>query len=314
MKTCKREKSVATFSIVAYDPENGDLGVAVQSKFLAVGAVVPWAKAGVGAITTQSWANTTYGPDGLRLMAEGLSAQEALEKLVEGDEERDRRQAGIVDACGNAAAYTGKECFAWAGHIVGESFACQGNILVSEEAVQAMARAFEESAGELADRLVVALEAGQEAGGDSRGKQSAALLVVREKGGYGGFNDRYVDLRVDDHPTPIQELKRLLGLYKLYFFKSKPEDLLSLQGEVAREVQEILSELGYYSGEINGLYDEATKQALFDFAGIENLEERLQEGAYIDRVVLEFMRRKRGAGDNLKEDKQRSPRPVPQGR
>jgi len=274
---------------------------------------VPWAKAGVGAITTQSWANTTYGPDGLRLMAEGLSAQEALEKLVEGDEERDRRQAGIVDACGNAAAYTGKECFAWAGHIVGESFACQGNILVSEEAVQAMARAFEESAGELADRLVVALEAGQEAGGDSRGKQSAALLVVREKGGYGGFNDRYVDLRVDDHPTPIQELKRLLGLYKLYFFKSKPEDLLSLQGEVAREVQEILSELGYYSGEINGLYDEATKQALFDFAGIENLEERLQEGAYIDRVVLEFMRRKRGASDNLKEDKQRSPRPVPQG-
>jgi uncharacterized Ntn-hydrolase superfamily protein len=294
--TCKREKLVTTFSIVAYDPENGELGIAVQSKFLAVGAVVPWAKAGVGAVATQSWANTTYGPEGLRLMAEGLSAQEALEKLVEADEGRDRRQAGMVDAHGNAAAYTGEGCFEWAGHIVGEGFACQGNILVSEETVQAMARAFEKSAGELSDRLVAALEAGQEAGGDSRGRQSAALLVVREKGGYGGFNDRYVDLRVDDHPTPIQELKRLLELHKLYFFKSKLEDLLPLEGEVAREVQETLSELGYYSGQINGLYDEATRQALFGFSGIENLEERWQEEAYIDPVVLEFMRRKRSAG------------------
>ena len=308
MTTCKREKLVATFSIVAYDPENGDLGVAVESKFLAVGAVVPWAKAGVGAVATQSWANTTYGPEGLRLMAEGLSAQETLEKLIEADEGRDRRQAGMVDAYGNAAAYTGKGCFAWAGHIVGEGFACQGNILVSEETVQAMAQAFEESEGELADRLVAALEAGQEAGGDSRGQQSAALLVVREKGGYGGFNDCYVDLRVDDHSTPIEELKRLLELHKLYFFKSKSEDLLPLEGEVAREVQEILSELGYYSGEINGLYDEATRKALFDFSSIENLEERWQEGAYIDPVVLEFMRRKRGT----KGDKRRSPRPVPQ--
>lgn len=294
MRVCKREKLVATFSIVAHDPENGDLGVAVESKFLAVGAVVPWARAGVGAVATQSWANTTYGPEGLRLMAEGLSAQEALNKLVEADEDRDRRQAGMVDARGNAAAYTGQGCFAWAGHIVGEGFACQGNILVSEETVQAMARAFEGSHGELADRLVAALEAGQEAGGDSRGQQSAAVLVVREKGGYGGLNDRYLDLRVDDHPTPIQELKRLLELHKLYFFKSKPEDLIPLKGEVTREVQEILSELGYYSGEVNGIYDEATRRALFDFSGIENLEERWQEGAYIDPMVLTFMRQKRG--------------------
>jgi uncharacterized Ntn-hydrolase superfamily protein len=290
--TCKREKLVATFSIVAYDPENGDLGVAVESKFLAVGAVVPWAWAGVGAVATQSWANTTYGPEGLRLMAQGLTAQKALDKLVEADEDPTRRQAGMVDARGSAAAYTGQGCFKWAGHIVGEGFSCQGNILVSEETVQAMARTFEESEGELSDRLVAALEAGQEAGGDSRGQQSAALLVVREKGGYGGFNDRYLDLRVDDHPTPIQELKRLLELHKLYFLKSKPEHLLPLEGEVAREVQEILSELGYYSGEINGLYDEATRQALFNFSSIENLEERWQEGAYIDRVVLEFMRHK----------------------
>ncbi len=292
----KRDRPVATFSIVAYDPENGDLGVAVQSKFLAVGAVVPWAKAGVGAVATQSWANTTYGPEGLKLMAEGLSAQEALDKLVEADEERDRRQAGVVDARGNAAAYTGQGCFDWAGHIVGEGFACQGNILVSEDTVQAMARTFEESEGELSDRLAAALEAGQEAGGDSRGRQSAALLVTREKGGYGGFNDRWIDLRVDDHPTPIQELKRLLALHKLYFFKSKPEHLLPLEGEVAREVQETLSELGYYNGQITGVYDEATRQALFDFSGIENLEERWQERAYVDQVVLEFMRQKRNAG------------------
>ncbi len=301
MTVCKREKLVATFSIVAYDPRNGDLGVAVQSKFLAVGAVVSWAKAGVGAVATQSWANTTYGPEGLRLMAEGLSAQEALEKLVEADEERARRQAGMVDARGSAAAYTGTGCFEWAGHIVGEGggklcpFACQGNILVSEETVQAMARTFEKSEGELADRLAAALEAGQEAGGDSRGRQSAALLVVREKGGYGGFNDRYLDLRVDDHPRPIQELKRLLELHKLYFLESKPEDLLPLEGKVAREVQETLSELDYYSGEISGLYDEATRQALFDFSGIENLEERWQEGALIDQLVLEFIRQKRAA-------------------
>jgi len=259
-------------------------------------------------VATQSYANTTYGPEGLRLMAGGLSAQEALAKLVEADEERDRRQAGMVNAKGNAAAYTGEGCFEWAGHIVGEGFACQGNILVSEETVQAMGRAFEGSHGELADRLVAALEAGQEAGGDSRGQQSAALLVVREKGGYSGFNDRYLDLRVDDHPTPIQELKRLLGLHKLYFYKSKPEDLIPMEGEVTREVQEILSELGYYNGEINGLYDEATRKALFDCSSIENLEERWQEGACIDQVVLEFMRRKRG----VKGDKRRSPRPAPQ--
>lgn len=298
----KRDRLVATFSIVAYDPESGDLGVAVQSKFLAVGAVVPWAKAGIGAVATQSWANTTYGPDGLRLMAKELSAQETLDKLVKADEERALRQVGMVDARGNAAAYTGQDCFEWAGHIVGEGgdehcpFACQGNILVSEETVQAMARTFEESEGELSDRLVAALAAGQEAGGDSRGRQSAALLVVREKGGYGGFNDRWIDLRVDDHPTPILELKRLLALHKLYFFKSKPEHLLPLEEEVAREVQQILSELGYYNGQINGVYDEATRQALFDFSGIENLEERWQEGAYIDQVVLEFMRQKKSAG------------------
>ena len=286
------KRIAATFSIVAYDPTNGDLGVAVQSKFLAAGAVVPWAKAEVGVIATQSYANTSYGPKGLELMEKGLSAQEALERLIEEDEERALRQVGIVDAKGNAAAYTGEECFEWAGHVIGANYACQGNILVSEETVQAMAQAFEKAEGELADRLVAALEAGQAAGGDRRGRQSAALLVVREKGGYGGFNDRYVDLRVDDHPTPIQELKRLLSLYKLYFFKTKPEDLVRVEGDVAREIQEILRRAGRYEGELTGVYDEATKKALRDLCGIENLEERWRKDEYIDGVVLDFLRRR----------------------
>jgi len=284
-----------TFSIVAFDPTNGDLGVAVQSKFLAAGAVVPWAQANVGAIATQSWANTTYGPKGLELLQKGLSAQEVVEALIAEDEGRDLRQVGIVDAQGNAAAYTGKDCFEWAGHIVGPNYACQGNILAGPQVVEAMAKAFEESEGELAHRLVAALEAGQEAGGDRRGQQSAALLVVREKGGYGGFNDRYVDLRVDDHPEPIRELKRLLSLYELYFFKPRPEDLIEIKGDVAREIQRILRKTGDYSGPVNGIYDETTKEAFKTFCLRENLEERWQEEPLVDSTVLQFMRERFGA-------------------
>lgn len=283
-----------TFSIVAFDPRNGDLGVAVQSKFLAVGAVVPWAQARVGAIATQSWANTTYGPRGLELLRRGLSAQEVVEALIAEDEGRDLRQVGIVDARGNAAAFTGKDCFEWAGHVVGENYACQGNILAGPRVVEAMAEAFEKAQGELAHRLVAALEAGQAAGGDRRGQQSAALLVVREKGGYGGFNDRYVDLRVDDHPEPIKELKRLLGLYELYFFKPRPEDLIEIEGEVVEEIQRILHKTGDYDGPINGVYDEATREAFKNLCLRENLEERWQEEPLVDKVVLEFLREKFG--------------------
>jgi uncharacterized Ntn-hydrolase superfamily protein len=207
-----------TFSIVARDPEAGELGIAVQSKFLAVGAVVPWAKAGVGAIATQSWANTTYGPGGLDLLASGLSAKETIARLTAGDEGRASRQVGIVAMQGEPATFTGDDCFPWAGGHVGEDYTCQGNILVSEETVLSMARTFEQTSGRLCDRLMAALAAGQAAGGDSRGQQSAALLVVREKGGYGGFNDRFIDLRVDDHPHPIEELQRILELHKLYLF------------------------------------------------------------------------------------------------
>ena len=208
---------VATFSIVGYDPENGDLGIAVQSKFFAVGAVVPWAEAGVGAIATQSWANTTYGPRGLALLKIGLSAQQTLDHLIKDDSGQKTRQVGIVSANGDVANYTGEECHDWAGATSGKNYTAQGNILVGEKVIMAMGKMFEETEGELADRLMAALFAGQEKGGDKRGQQSAALLVVRKNGGYGGFNDRYIDLRVDDAEKPIDELQRLLEIHKKFF-------------------------------------------------------------------------------------------------
>lgn len=209
-------QEVATFSIVAFDSATGELGVAVASKFLAVGSVVPWARAGVGAIATQAYANTNYGPEGLRLLSKGLHPSEVIDSLTAGDPERQRRQVGIVDAKGNSATYTGDQCIAWAGGRAGSNFACQGNILVDEQTIDAMANTFIKSEGELSVRLVEALKAGERAGGDSRGKQSAALLVVKEKGGYLGLNDRYIDLRVDDHPEPIDELMRLLNIQRCY--------------------------------------------------------------------------------------------------
>jgi uncharacterized Ntn-hydrolase superfamily protein len=281
-----------TFSIVARDLQAGELGIAIESKFLAVGAVVPWAKAGVGAIATQSWANTSYGPRGLELLASGLSAVETLTQLTSEDEARASRQVGIIGINGEPATYTGDECFPWAGGYVGEHYTCQGNILVSEETVLSMARSFEQATGHLCDRLVEALSVGQAAGGDSRGQQSAALLVVRDGGGYGGFNDRFIDLRVDDHLYPIDELRRLLQLHKLYFFPPDPQDILEIDQALAREVQERLTISGDYRGSINGSYDEVTREALRTFTGRENLEERWFEDARIDRVVLEFMRKK----------------------
>ena len=205
---------VATFSIVGYDAETGALGIAVQSKFFAVGSVVPWAEAGVGAIATQSWANTTFGPNGLKLLKSGLSAEQTLERLIADDPGHATRQVGIVDAKGNVAHYTGDECNAWAGAVSGKHYTAQGNILAGEAVVKAMGKAFEATDGELADKLMAALFAGQEAGGDTRGQQSAALLVVQEGNGYGGFNDRYIDLRVDDAEKPIEELQRLLEIHK----------------------------------------------------------------------------------------------------
>jgi uncharacterized Ntn-hydrolase superfamily protein len=208
---------VATFSIVAYDPETQELGIAVQSKFIAVGAVVPWAKAGVGAVATQSFANTTYGPKGLELLEKGEKPDDVLAKLTEADPGREQRQAGVVNAKGQAATYTGKKCMKWAGGLTGENYAIQGNILAGEDVVKNMEKAFKEAKGDLGDRLIAALQAGQDAGGDIRGMQSAALLIVRDGWGYGGFNDRYRDVRVDDHPEPIKELKRVYEIHRQIF-------------------------------------------------------------------------------------------------
>jgi uncharacterized Ntn-hydrolase superfamily protein len=281
---------VATFSIVGFDPETGSLGVAVQSKFLAVGAIVPWARAGVGAVATQAMANFSYGPRGLELMGRGETARETVEALISSDDEREHRQVGVVDAAGRAASFTGSECFAWAGGITGEYYAAQGNILVGRETVEALARTFENTPGELAGRLLAALDAGQRAGGDSRGKQSAALLVVRERGGYGGDNDRVVDLRVDDHPEPIRELIRLRSLHALYFGETRPEDVVAVDGGVRRDVETSLQRWGYLDGSAD---DESLLDALSAFIRTENFEEREQERGYLDRAVLEFMREKR---------------------
>jgi uncharacterized Ntn-hydrolase superfamily protein len=287
-------RCVNTFSIVGFDPRTGDLGIAVQSKFLAVGAVVPWARAGVGAVATQSWANTAYGPRGLDLLAAGKTPSEAVEALTKSDERASQRQVGIVDAAGRSATFTGGDCHAWAGGIAGANFAAQGNILVGEATVSAMAEEFQRASGPLWDRLVAALAAGQRAGGDRRGQQSAALLVVREAGGYGGFNDRLIDLRVDDHPRPIEELARLLEIHALLFLPPDPADLMPIDATLARELQERLTRTGDYHGDLTGVYDAPTHDALEGYAGRENLEERLQAGARIDRKVLEYLRAQTG--------------------
>jgi uncharacterized Ntn-hydrolase superfamily protein len=285
----------STFSIVAHDPEAKEWGVAVQSKFLAVGAVVSWAQAGAGAVATQSYANVSFGPEGLALLAQGLSAQETLDRLVAGDEGQARRQVGIVDAQGRSATFTGDGCHDWAGGLTGTHYAVQGNILVSGATVEAMAEAFEGSKGELADRLVASLAAGQAAGGDRRGQQSAAVLVVRPEGGYGGYTDRYMDLRVDDDPAPIERLKGLVDLHHLFFKPPAPGEMAPIEGELASEVQQILQWTGFYDGPINGEYDTATRQALSALVGNENFEERFdEEQGLISSQVVGVFREKFG--------------------
>jgi uncharacterized Ntn-hydrolase superfamily protein len=286
---------IATYSLVARDPQNGDLGVAVQSKFLAVGAVVPWAQAGAGAVATQAMANIRFGPDGLALLASGLSADEVIAQLLAADPAAEDRQLGIVDALGRAAAHTGSRCFSWAGHIVGDGFCAQGNILAGENVLVAMADVFRSTPGELAERLLAALAAGEAAGGDRRGRQSAALYVARAGGSYGNNHDRYVDLRVDDHPEPVGELGRLLGLHRFYLTSPDPATLLPITAEITREFQEVLTFFGYYSGPIDGNFEAITRNALESYGGVENLEMRLStlDTGQIDPLVLDFLRRKR---------------------
>ena len=286
----KEDQIVATFSIVAFDPESDSLGVAVQSKFLAVGSVVPWARAGVGAVATQAMANYNYGPHGLDLMSEGNSADQTVQALTSADEDREHRQVGIVDALGRASTFTGSECFDWAGGVTGEHYAAQGNILVGRETVEAMASTYERTDGDLAARLLSALDAGQGAGGDSRGKQSAALIVVREAGGYGGDNDRVVDLRVDDHPEPIRELIRIRDLHTLYFGETSPEDVIVVDGDVRAEVASALLRAGYLEGPDVG--DDDLFNALSAYIRTENFEEREQQRGYLDSAVLEHLNTK----------------------
>jgi len=285
----------STFSIAACLPEENAWGVAVASKFLAVGAVVPWAAAGHGAVATQSYANTTFGPRGLELMASGLSAQAALDQLIAEDEGRDQRQVGLVDSMGRAAAYTGSGCYDWAGHVIGPNFTCQGNILVSAATVDAMAETFTTASGELADRLIAALAAGDAAGGDRRGRQSAALLVVKPGGGYSSFNDRYLDLRVDDDTDPVRRLSGLVEMHHLFFNHSRPEERLPIEGSLILEIQALLAARGVLSGYETGVYDELTRRAFEAFVGSENLEDRIDvQKGLIDPPALEYLRSRFG--------------------
>jgi len=279
-----------TFSIVGFDPATKEVGVAVQSKFPCVGSVVPWAKAGVGAIATQAWANPKYGPEGLALLESGHTADEVVAMLTAGDPGADDRQFGVIDAAGKAATFTGARCMDWCGGIVGENFACQGNILVSEATVQAMARAFRETPGDLAERLTMALMAAAEAGGDSRGMQAAALYIARENSGYLGNNDRYVDIRVDEHPDPIVELRRILKLYRILFYKPKPENIIALEGETSAFILGELIHRGYYNGAAGDAWSATAQAALLAFYSTENFEERLCEDGKIDREVVDYLK------------------------
>ena len=278
-----------TFSIVALDPANGDLGVAVASKFPCVGAVVPWARAGVGAVATQSWANTDFGPDGLGLMGGGLPADAALDAVLEPDADREERQVGFVDARGGAASFTGANCMDWAGGRTGDGFAVQGNILASGDVVAALAQTYARTEGDLCDRLLAALLAADAAGGDRRGKQSAALLVVREAGGYEGRNDRYIDLRVDDHPDAPSELARLFTVWDTTMLV-RTDEPLEATPELVGELQRRLAAVGAFDAAQTGALDDATLAALEDWAGRYNLEGRLRDDGMLSGHLLAELR------------------------
>jgi uncharacterized Ntn-hydrolase superfamily protein len=263
----------STFSIVARDPETDAVGVSVQSKFVSVGSVVPFASADAGAIATQSFANVAYGPDGLDLLSAGHDAAETIDRLTDEDPEADQRQGGVVGADGSVAAFTGAECFDVAGDRQGETYSVQGNILENERTLDAIAEAYEETGGGLPERLLAALHAGNEAGGDSRGEQSAALYVAKPEGGYDGESDRWIDVRVDDHERPIDELERVFKIYDVTLLeRGPPEDLEHLDGETARAVAAALSDLGFFDGEVSGEFGDAERAALEDFRGMNNFE------------------------------------------
>jgi uncharacterized Ntn-hydrolase superfamily protein len=308
-------KRAHTYSIVAYDSATGDLGVAVQSKFPNVGGIVPWAQAGVGAVATQSLGNTAYGAKSLELMAQGATAPEAMRIVMRSDTRRAQRQVGMVDAHGNTASWTGDSCFDWAGGrtgtpggdiiaagkgqmIVGRGFTAQANIMVSDQTVKNMADAYQHATGSLADRLMAALVAGQAGGGDKRGMESAALLVVRAGAGYLGGNDRYIDIRVYDDTNPIRELQRLYRLHQLYFFQSRPEDLMPITPDVVKQLEPILlrEPVGQAQKWLDAPQGAATPkflEALANFMYWENYDVRVRMDGKIDRVVLDDVLQRR---------------------
>jgi len=276
-----------TFSIVACDLEEQAWGVAVASKFPAVGAVVPWAQADAGAVATQAFANTSYGPYGLELMGKGLSADEALAKLLQEDPDRELRQVGLVDMQGRSATFTGAGCFPWAGGVSGKGYAIQGNILKSAKVVPAIEKTFLKTKGNLPTRLHAALLAGDRAGGDKRGRQSAAIYVVKPKGGYGGFVDRWIDYRVDDHADPVLRLGELLVMHELYFGKSPEKERIAIKGKALQQVTDILTREGYLKKGNN------FRNAFNEFIGNENFEERADpEAQWIDGSVLKYLVKK----------------------
>jgi uncharacterized Ntn-hydrolase superfamily protein len=310
------QKLAHTYSIVAYDSATGDLGVAVQSKFPNVGGIVPWGRSGVGAVATQSLGNTAYGERGLDLIAQGASAEEALRIVMRTDTMLQDRQVGMVDARGNAASFTGKSTFDWAGGrvgtagragarlggkgevIVGRGYAAQANIMVSDQTVKNLAETFERTGGELADRLMAALKAGQAGGGDKRGMQSAALLVVRKNGGYLGANDRFIDIRVYDAIDPIAELERLLVLHKLHFFPSRSQDLVPIAPAIVAQLEPILlsepaNQPEKWLAAKQGSVTPAFLEALKNFMYWENYDVRVRMDGKIDRVVLDDILKKR---------------------
>ncbi|MCX6143962.1 MAG: DUF1028 domain-containing protein [Ignavibacteriales bacterium] len=307
-RTLSSDPFASTFSIVGIDPANGDVGVAVQSKFPNVRPIVPWAAAGVGALATQSFVNVSYGAKGLALLRNGARAEEALRILIANDTGREVRQVGIVDTKGNAASWTGKECFEWAGGITGSSsggkgvivtgkgFAAQGNTLVGKETVEALAKTFLETKGSLGDKLVAAIVAGGKAGGDRRGEQSAALLVKRKGAGYDGTTDDLIDISIYDHAHPLQELERLYKLHKLYYFRTDATNLTKVDAAICKDLQTIMSNKSYkgflfYDGVVNGIFDAKTKKALQDFMGWENYDVRVRDDDQIDREVLDDIRK-----------------------
>ena len=307
-----------TYSIVAWDSSTGDLGVVVQSKFPNVGGIVPWARAGVGAVATQSLSNTDYGEGGLELLASGATAEEALRAVMKTDTMLQERQVGIVDARGNAASFSGANTFDWSGGrvgapggtgsvgggkgqvLVGRGFSAQGNILVSDQTVKNLAETFERTKGSLADRLVAALKAGQAGGGDKRGMQSAALLVVRKNAGYLGANDRFIDIRVYDAPDPIAELERLLALHKLHFFPSEPRDLVPITPAIVAQLEPILlaepaAQREKWLARKQGTASRQFLEALRNFMYWENYDVRVRMDGKIDRVVLADILKKRSS-------------------